>query len=209
MGTSNYPEQIDTDVELPRIDDNLTEIGADAINSIRDAIFAIENTVGVSPQGNAASLAARINVALDSNGNIKASALANANVITGPIDNNDVATGAAIAESKLDLDFSTQSLKNSVNSLSVDVAGLQSGIASVQSQFNLHINGLDHFHDGYQIKINATASSQIGIGGLEATTIGDAVSEIGNILFGENGHIDIALREWSRQCYINMSIFTK
>ena len=38
---SNYPSALNTDLELPRIDNNITEIGAEAINSIRDAIFAI------------------------------------------------------------------------------------------------------------------------------------------------------------------------
>ena len=42
MPKSNYPDKIDTSVELPIIRNNITEIGSDAINSLRSAIINIE-----------------------------------------------------------------------------------------------------------------------------------------------------------------------
>ena len=36
---SVFPNEIDSDVEIPRIDNNVSEIGADTINSLRDAVF--------------------------------------------------------------------------------------------------------------------------------------------------------------------------
>jgi hypothetical protein len=49
---SVFPAEIDSDVEIQRVDNNVTEVGGDAINSLRDAVFAIEKTLGVNPQGN-------------------------------------------------------------------------------------------------------------------------------------------------------------
>ena len=67
---SVYPDQLDTDLEISRVDNNVTEVGADSINAIRDAVFVIESTMGLSPQGNKTSLAERISVSIDSNGNL-------------------------------------------------------------------------------------------------------------------------------------------
>ena len=55
-----YPEAFDSDLELPRADDDVSELSADYINSLRDAIIAIERAVGINPQGNKSSLIERI-----------------------------------------------------------------------------------------------------------------------------------------------------
>ena len=57
-----YPVDLDTDVELPRIDNNITEIGGEAINKLREAVFALERALGRSPQASAADLATRVDV---------------------------------------------------------------------------------------------------------------------------------------------------
>ena len=41
---SNYPNQIDTNKEIPVVRDNITEISSDVINSLRSAIINIEKT---------------------------------------------------------------------------------------------------------------------------------------------------------------------
>ena len=39
---TKYPDELDDDISLPRVEDNLTEIGVEAINADHDAILAIE-----------------------------------------------------------------------------------------------------------------------------------------------------------------------
>ena len=70
MGESKYPGSLDTDAEIQRVDDNITEIGGDAINALRDAVFAIEKTLGTNPQGSSTDLKTRISVSIDNSGNI-------------------------------------------------------------------------------------------------------------------------------------------
>jgi hypothetical protein len=187
---SIFPEQLDTDLEIPRVDNEVSEISGDSINALRDAVFNIQKALGISPQGNKTSLAERIAVSIDSDGNIKSSALESLGLVTLPITNSQVGGSAAIAESKLDLDFSTQSLKNSINSLSIDVSSLQNSLNGVSSSFIGHTSGTSDRHDGYQIDVGAIA-------GLTATTVGDALNEFSTIFITGDGvrppHIDLGL----------------
>ncbi len=128
MSDSKYPVAIDTDAEIPRVDDNITEIGGEVIDAIRDAIFAIEATLGVNPQGSSTDLKTRISVSIDNSGNLKASALASAGLVTLPITNSQIASSAGIEESKLDLDHSTALLQTSLDSLNVLLASVQSSL---------------------------------------------------------------------------------
>ena len=82
---SIYPSELDTDLEIPRVDNNVTEVSSDTINALRDAVFNIEKNLGLSLQGNKPDLAARLNVSIDSNGNLKTSALTAAGLVTLPI----------------------------------------------------------------------------------------------------------------------------
>lgn len=192
---SLYPTDLDSDVEIPRADDNITEISGDVINSLRDAVFAIQQAIGVNPQGNKSTLTSRVNVSIDSNGIIKRDALDGVGLVSLPITNTHVGTTAGIQESKLDLDHNTQVLRNLIDSLRTDLNGSSSGLSSVTSGFNSHILGIANFHDGYHIKINAGTS--IGVAGLEATTVGDALNELGAILVSGNptttAHIDTGI----------------
>lgn len=153
---SNYPNSLDGDLILPRVDDNITEIGGDAINGLRSAVFNIEETLGIDPQGTAADVATRLNQSLNSNGTIKASALSLAGLVTLPITNSQIATNAAIEESKLDLDYTTVQLKTWINELDVfthsinekliiDIFNLSQHIAH-PSAYGRH---LTHDIDGY------------------------------------------------------------
>jgi hypothetical protein len=120
MADSKYPNELDTDVELPRVDDNIVEIGGDAINGLRSAVFNIEQTLGVNPQGTAADMAARLNQSLNPDGTIKASALSTIGLVTLPITNSMVANNAGILESKLDLNYSTKNLRELIGALRVE-----------------------------------------------------------------------------------------
>lgn len=45
---SNFPTDLDDDTTLPPVFDNLTEIGGEAINAIRDAIFNMQADMGLT-----------------------------------------------------------------------------------------------------------------------------------------------------------------
>lgn len=150
---SNYPGQLDTDVELPRVDDNISEIGSEAINSIRDAIFAIQNTIGVNPQGNMGDVVSRINGVIDSNGQLKTSALADKGLITLPIVASQIAPDAGIEESKLDLEYPTASLNASISSVRVDLDTLRTSFTAFVAQTVNHFGGISNRHDGYHIDL--------------------------------------------------------
>lgn len=129
MATIKYPTNIDTDAEIPRVEDNITEIGGEAINQLRAAVFAIEKALGRMPQGTAADLASRIGVSLDNNGNIRAAALSGIGLVTLPITDAQVGSAAGIEESKLDLDYGTALLKSWIDSLRVRVDALEAAVA--------------------------------------------------------------------------------
>lgn len=138
--TSQYPNQLDTNVELPSVEDNITEIGGEAINGLRDAVFNIEETLGLNPQGSVTDVTTRLNVALNSNGTIKSSALAVAGLLTSPIVDANVATNAGISESKLSLDYSTTQLKTFIDQGLVRINNLSSGLADIISKVNRHVS---------------------------------------------------------------------
>jgi hypothetical protein len=153
---SNYPSAKDTDLELPRVDNNITAIGGSAINSIRDAIFAIEDTLGVSPQGSLDSVAARLDVSLNSDGTIKSSALSSAGLVTLPITNSHIASGAAIEETKLDLDYTTTYLNTRISSSVADINALVTSINTLSSDVAQHFSGTASRHDGYAIDLSVS-----------------------------------------------------
>lgn len=153
MSKSSYPGQLDTDVELPRVDDNISEIGSDAINSIRDAIFAIETSIGVSPQGNMADLVSRINGVIDLNGRIKTTALASKGLVTLPINNSHIDQNAGIVEGKLDLDYPTATLNASISSVRTDLDTLRTSFTAFVAQTINHFGGISNRHDGYHIDL--------------------------------------------------------
>ena len=118
MAKSNYPDKLDTSIEIPAVRDNIIEIGSDVLNSVRTAIFQIERTLGINPQGAVGNTVSdRLNKALDGNGNILKEALDRANVLSGPIVDGDVSKTAAINESKLRLNYPTQLLQDEISIL--------------------------------------------------------------------------------------------
>ena len=112
-----YPSQLDDDRTIVRIDDNLSELGTSAINQLREAVFAIERSIGVNPQGSKNNLASRLAVSINSDGTINTAALTSVGLATLPIDNTHVASNAGIKETKLDLNFSTSNLNTKITSL--------------------------------------------------------------------------------------------
>jgi len=192
---TTYPEAFDTDLELPRATDDVSELSVDYINSLRDAVIAIQKVIGLAPQGLKSSLTERVNISIDSNGRIKKAALDGIGLVTLPITNIHVGPTAGILESKLALDYGTAYLKNLMDSMRIDMQGMLSGLAINTDAANSHYLGIGNFHDGYHIKINSVGN--FGVAGLEATTIGGAVNEIGSYLLSGDGtiepHIDLDL----------------
>jgi len=146
---SNYPAKIDTDVELPRVDDNVSEIASEVINSLREAVVAVQTTLGKDPQGSAVDLVTRLSQSINDDGTLKLAALT-----IGSITNAQIASGAAILESKLDLDFTTQNLQDQITSNDIDIAALQKAIAKVISDLAMHVAGTGLRHDTFDIDLN-------------------------------------------------------
>ena len=161
-----YPSQLDDDRTIVRIDDNLSELGTSAINQLREAVFAIERSIGVNPQGSKNNLTSRLAVSINSDGTINTAALTSVGLATLPIDNTHVASNAGIKETKLDLNFSTSNLNTKITSLESQVSTLQTLTSRLSSDLLIHISGgalLSDFttqarHVASHIDINATPS---------------------------------------------------
>lgn len=194
MGSSSYPGEIDSDVELPRVDNNITEIGADAINSLKSAVLAIEKAIGTNPQGSTASLVIRINSVIDPDGNIKTSALEKKGLVTLPISNSQIGDNAGIAESKLDLNVGTTSLQNQINSAAIEVGAIRTTFTGFIAQTIDHFNGLGNRHDGYQIDLTSPIR---GTTTLEAalSTINNAFTAHENSVAGVHAAIGISVND--------------
>ena len=113
---SNFPTSIDDDSTLPSVSDNITEIGEEAINALKDAIINIENEIGIGASGSAGSIADRIGISLEADGTIKASAITGLGLVTLPISDSHISNSAQIKESKLLLDYSTATLFSTITS---------------------------------------------------------------------------------------------
>lgn len=158
---SVYPFEIDSDSELPRIDDNITELGGEAINSLRDAVFNIEEQLGITPAGTLNSLAEFLAVSFNANGTIKQSALTSVGLATLPIVDNQVADGAGIKEYKLSLDYSTSDLHTLIVSNKSLLDSLVTFANATETKLNSHIGGSpdsDLRHVGSHIDLNAVPS---------------------------------------------------
>jgi len=136
-----FPTAIDDDRSIIRIDDNLSEMGGTSINQIREAIFAIERTLGLNLQGSMGSLAERLNVSINSDGTLRTDALQAVGLATLPIHDNQVAATAGIQESKLDLDFSTSDLATQLAALDALVNSTADLATLTNADLLIHIAG--------------------------------------------------------------------
>jgi len=143
---SNFPNQIDTDVELPSVNDNITEIGGEAINALKDAVINIENEVGIGGSGTKNSISDRLSVSIDVDGSLKASAITSAGLVSLPIYDQHISSSANIAESKLNLDHKTQDLYNKLLEIEGNSYTALSFIADTGSKFQPHLDGNIYRH---------------------------------------------------------------
>ena len=160
MPKSKYPNNLDTSIEIPAVRDNIIEVGSDVLNSLRSAIFQIERTLGLNPQGATGnSVADRINRSLDGNGNILKSALDRSNVLSGPITDTDVSKTAAVKESKLKLDFPTQLLQDEISQINNQLETFIDQLVALSSVISSHVHpDAVNRHYGQAIAILAIGS---------------------------------------------------
>ena len=143
-----WPFAYDDDTTIIRIDDNISELGEDSINQLRDAVFSIERTLGINPHGSVSSVATRLSTSLNPDGSIKASALTSVGLATLPITNSQVANTAGIQEAKLDLDHSTTDLYNRIIYNQTILNNTAGFLSVTNSDLITHITGGTILTDG-------------------------------------------------------------
>ena len=143
---SNFPINFDDDTTLPFINDNILDMGGEAINALRDAVFNIEQNIALTAAGNTGSISNRLDISLFPDGTIKPSAIASLGLVTLPITNDQIADSAQIPEYKLKLDYKTQNLYNYILDLSTDINKAISWIATTGIKLEPHIEGLAFKH---------------------------------------------------------------
>nr|BDD46257.1 hypothetical protein 89 [bacterium] len=184
MARSKYPSELDTSKELPAVRDNILEIGSEVINSLRSAVFNIERTLGVNPQGASGNTVAnRLNTALDGNGQIRKEALTLANVLSGPIVDADVAKTASISESKLRLTFPTQVLQDQISMVNGEIDNIIDQVETLSSTLatHLHASAVNR-HSSAAISVTPTTStaSDEALTDIEADNVQSAFEDIHN-----------------------------
>lgn len=155
---SNFPNNFDDDTTLPFVNDNITEVGGDAINALRDAVFSIQQYLGLGGAGTTPSISSRLGISLFPDGTIKPSAITSLGLVTLPITNNQIANNADIPESKLHLDHRTQDLFNYIRDLSGDVNIALGWISTTGIKLEPHLIGAIYRHDMKQIDVSSAAS---------------------------------------------------
>lgn len=182
MGSSKYPNKLDTSIEIPAVRDNIVEVGSDVINSLRSAIFNIERTLGINPQGATGNtVASRLNSALDGNGNVLKETLDKAGLLSGPITNSDVAKSAGIDESKLKLEYPTTLLQDEISQLIKQLDTISSTLEELSYLFAAHTHPeAKNRHKGLAVTIDAIerVSSDKGMVSSEMQTSQDLFEKI-------------------------------
>jgi hypothetical protein len=146
MVGSQFPNGLDNDTNLPGVSNNLTQIGGAAINALRSAVFAIENTLGSNVQGTAANLASFLSVSFNPNGTLQPSALTSLGLVTLPITNAEISPTAGIQESKLALAYTTTQLNSFIQQ---NTSLAQQGVSFIANhgyKLEPHIAGTNFQH---------------------------------------------------------------
>ncbi len=151
---SNFPNSLDDDTSLTPVFNNITEIGEQAINEIRSAIFAMQENTGLNANGSLDTIAARLNVSIEQDGTIKPSAITALGLVTLPIYNDQIADTAAIHETKLNLYYTTTALKDLIDQLNNSVDVLNGFVSITGVKVEPHIDGTDYNHNLSNINVD-------------------------------------------------------
>jgi hypothetical protein len=160
---TNFPNEIDTDLELPPVYDNIVEIGEVAVNAIRSAMFAVEETLGINPQGSMTSVATRLDVSLEANGTLKPSAITGLGLVVLPITNDQVSVTAGIEESKLSLTYSTQFLHDLFSDLNTAVNVLENFKSVTGIKVEPHVAGSAFRHKLSHVDVDSGVLNRVNI----------------------------------------------
>jgi hypothetical protein len=170
---SNYPYELDDDTTLIRIDDNVSQIGGQAINALRAAVFNIEEALGTGTPGGLLQTIALTQFLLQ-NQPIDAAGYAFAApfflptgyvnpsfFVTLPalnnIGNSQISPSAGIQESKLALDYSTASLFSFIQQENLGIQQSLNFITNHGSKIEPHIQGINFNHDMNAILVSPTS----------------------------------------------------
>lgn len=137
---SRYPSALDDVDNLVTVKDNLTNIGGDLFNRLRDSILAIERALGINIQGTFSDLASRLAVIINPDGSINKQAFQAIGGVFGPIRNDDIDPNAKIAETKLSLNYPTALLQDEIRNLDARNAGLIDLIISANAGLQEHVS---------------------------------------------------------------------
>ena len=182
MSKSNYPNKLDTSVEIPVVRDNITEIGSDVLNGLRAAIFNIERTLGLNPHGSSGgTVSSRLSNVLDENGNILPEALDKAGLLSGPVTNSDVSKSAAISENKLRLDFPTSLLQNEISTIDNRISLIIESLEELNRLLSSHIHPeATNRHKAKAVTVEAATppGSSSASTSVQSGTVQDALEDI-------------------------------
>lgn len=190
---TSYPSALDNDRTIVRIDDNLSELGTVSINQLREAVFAIEKTIGTNPQGSKTTVNDRVSVFLNADGSPKLADLASFGVAVLPITNSQVATNADISESKLNLDYGTAYLNGSITTVSNSLIVTSTSLINLSLDLSDHVDGLSVRHTASVIDLDGGAYSLYNIDHTtlrSGVTVADALLEINNELIDHEAGIN-------------------
>jgi hypothetical protein len=173
---SRYPSTLDGTDNLPTLRNGLTNADASVFNNLRDSILAVERTLGINPQGNFADLASRLSVVVNVDGSLNKNAFQAIGGVFGPINNDDIDQNAAISESKLNLNFPTSLLYDTIKIVDAQSAGLINQILATNATLQDHITRAIGAHRSAAIAMDAqtaavqstTATTKIDAGNVQS-----------------------------------------
>lgn len=191
-----YPQAIDDDRSIIRIDDLISELGTAAINQLRSAVFAIEKELGITPSGSMSSLGSRISVSLNKDGTLRTEAIEAAGFVALPIVDKYIANNAGIKEYKLDLDVSTLDLQAQIDAIDIVANNTASLAAETNADLLNHIAGVALLADGItrarhydnQIDLSFTLYDKDG-NALTAIQLAQALYQINQLLINHQNTI--------------------
>jgi len=159
--SSNFPNDFDDDTTLPPINDNIQDLGAEAINALRDAAFNTQQYLGLGGAGTTNSISERLGISLEPDGSIKSSAITSLGLVTLPITNDQISNSAEIPESKLRLDHRTQDLFNYIQDISSSINTSLSWISLTGIKLEPHLLGAIYRHELNQIDVSSDSSKYL------------------------------------------------
>jgi hypothetical protein len=191
-----YPQAIDDDRSIIRIDDLISELGTVVINQLRSSVFAIEKELGITPSGSTSSLDSRISISLNKDGTLRTEAIEAAGFVALPIVDKYIANNAGIKEYKLDLDVSTLDLQAQINAIDIVANNTASLAAETNTDLLNHIAGVALLADGItrarhydnQIDLSFTLYDKDG-NALTAIQLAQALYQINQLLINHQNTI--------------------